>query len=214
MKPVRIGLLGCGNVGAEVARLLTEQRDAIRTRTGLDLRLDAVLARDWMKARSWSPDSKVRATDPSKVVDDPGIDVVVEVLGGLEPAFDLVKRALKNGKSVVTANKALLAAHGPALQGLSKETGAGLYYEAAVAGGVPLLKTLGHSLGAEPITRVAGIVNGTTNFILSSIAESGGSYEEVLRAAQELGYAEPDPTADVTGADAAAKLAKLSARNT
>ncbi len=204
---VRVGVLGCGNVGAAVCRILAEHTDDVVIDGGARLRLTRVAVRDLTRHRAWSVPSELLTDDALALVTDPEIDVVVELLGGLTPAFDLVRAALEDGKPVVTANKALIAARGPELFAAAALGGTQLYFEAAVAAAIPLVRTLQLSLAAEPVHRVAGILNGTTNFILSSMEEHGTSYADSLAQAQELGFAEADPTADVSGADAAAKAA-------
>jgi homoserine dehydrogenase len=204
--PVRVALLGCGTVGAEVVRLLREQADELAARTGAPVELVGVAVRRPHR----HPDlGDLLTTDASALVARPDVDVVVEVVGGIEPARTLLLEALKAGKSVVTANKALLAEDGAALAEAADASGADLYYEASVAGAIPLLRPLRESLAGDRITRVAGIVNGTTNFILSAMAASGAGYGEALEEATRLGYAEADPSADVDGYDAASKAAIL-----
>jgi homoserine dehydrogenase len=205
--PVRIGLLGCGNVGAALVGLLSQQGDDIEARTGLRLELTRVAVRDVAKVRGVSLPDGVLAGDAAAVVADPDVDVVVELIGGIEPARSLVLEALKAGKPVVTGNKALLADHGAELYAAADTAGVDLLFEAAVAGGIPLVRPLRESLVGEPVTRVMGIVNGTTNFILTRMSEDGASYADALAEAQRLGYAEADPTADVEGFDAGAKAA-------
>jgi homoserine dehydrogenase len=204
-----VGLLGCGNVGAALARFLLTDSVGIAERTGLRLELTRVAVRSAAKERGVAGVEPLLTTDASEVVNDPGVDVVVEVMGGISPARDLLLRALQNGKPVVSANKELLANHGGELWDAASGAGVDLLFEASVAGGIPLIRALRESLAGERIRRVMGIVNGTTNYILSRMAESGVSYREALAEAQSLGYAERDPTADVEGYDAAAKAAIL-----
>ena len=204
-----MGLLGCGNVGGALARLLLDDADRIAARTGLDLELVAVAVRSQSREREVPIPSEILTTDAGAVVSDPSVDVVVEVIGGIEPARSLILTALKSGKPVVTANKELLANCGAELFEVAASAGLDLLFEAAVAGGIPLIRPLRESLAGERITRVMGIVNGTTNYILSRMSESGTSYHDALAEAQSLGYAERDPTADVEGYDAAAKAAIL-----
>lgn len=205
--PVRVGLLGCGNVGAALVTLLAEQRDEIAARTGVDLTVSRIAVHSTTRDRGVDVDPSVYTTDAAAVVADPDVDVVVEVIGGIEPARTLVLDALAAGKPVITANKELLANHGAELYDAAAAAGVDLLFEAAVAGAIPLIRPLRESLIGEPITRVMGIVNGTTNYILSQMAEHGVSYEAALSEAQSLGYAERDPTADVEGFDAGAKAA-------
>ena len=199
---VRVGVLGFGNVGAALVALVDENRDAIEARTGLRLEVTRVAVKDPAKARSGFSAFTV---DGMAVVTDPEVDLVVEVMGGLDPARELVLAALKAGKPVVTANKELMAACGAELFDAAAKAGVDLLFEAAVAGAIPLMRPLRESLAGDRIQRVLGIVNGTTNFILTRMTESGQSFAEALAEAQSLGYAERDPTADVEGHDAAAK---------
>ena len=206
---VRVGLLGCGTVGAATVRLLHEHADDIAGRTGCRLQVTRVAVRDPARARDVPLDGSAFTTDGASIVDDPDVDIVCELLGGIEPARTLILRAFERGKSVVTANKELIANAGKDLFDASDETGMDLYFEAAVAGGIPLIRALKESLAGERVSRVTGIVNGTTNYILTQMTEHGSSFEDALTEAQRLGYAEADPTADVDGSDAAAKCAIL-----
>ena len=203
---LRVGLLGCGVVGSQVAHLLVEQAGDLAARVGAPLELVGVAVRDTTKPRD--------GVAPELLTDDAhGLvarcDIVVEVLGGIEPARSLILEAFAAGASVVTANKALLAQDGPTLYSAADAAGVDLYFEAAVAGAIPLVRPLRESLAGDRVTRVLGIVNGTTNYILDEMTTKGLAFDEVLRAAQELGYAEADPTADVEGHDAASKAAIL-----
>lgn len=206
---VRIGLLGCGNVGSALVGLLARQADTIEARTSLRLEIARVAVRDPSKPRDVALDASVFTSDPADVVTDPDIDVVVEVMGGIEPARGLLLDAIAAHKPVVTANKALLASHGAEIFAAAEAAGVDVLFEAAVAGGIPLLRPLRESLLGEPVERVLGIVNGTTNYILTRMDEEGASYADALAEAQQLGYAEADPTADVEGYDAGAKIAIL-----
>ena len=207
---VRVALLGCGVVGAEFVRLLHEQSDDLRARIGAPVELVGIAVRRPARNRGTIPvDPALFTSDALGLVKRDDVDVVVEVVGGIEPARTWLVEALRSGKSVVTGNKALLAEDGAALHDAAAEGNADLYYEAAVAGAIPLLRPLRESLHGDRITRVTGIVNGTTNFILSSMDASGASFHDALEEATELGYAEADPTADVEGFDAAAKAAIL-----
>jgi homoserine dehydrogenase len=209
-RPVRVALLGCGTVGAEVLRLLHEQADDLTARIGAPLEVVGVAVRRLGRDRGPLPvDGSLFTTDPLGLVKRDDVDVVVEVVGGIEPARGWLVEALRAGKSVVTANKALLAEDGAALHAAAAEGGADLFYEAAVAGAIPLLRPLRESLHGDTVNRVTGIVNGTTNFILSAMDATGAGFTEALEEATELGYAEADPTADVEGFDAAAKAAIL-----
>ena len=207
--PVRVGVLGCGNVGAALVGLLTNEADAIEARTGLRLEVTRVAVRNVSKERAVHLADGVFTNDATAVVHDPSIDVVVEVIGGIEPARTLILDALKNGKPVVTANKELLANVGSDLFAAADAAGRDLLFEAAVAGGIPIIRPLRESLVGERIRRVMGIVNGTTNYILTKMSEEGAAYGDALAEAQSLGYAERDPTADVEGYDAGAKAAIL-----
>jgi homoserine dehydrogenase len=204
---VTLGLLGCGNVGSSLCRLIERDGDAIAARTGVQLRIGRVAVRSLSKSRDVVLADGVLTTDPAAVVADPSVDVVVEMLGGIEPARELIVEALKAGKPVVTANKELLANVGAELFAQAESAGVDILFEAAVAGGIPLIRPLRESLVGERISRVMGIVNGTTNFILSQMDAHGTSYGDALAEAQSLGYAERDPTADVEGFDAGAKAA-------
>ena len=209
-QPVRVALLGCGTVGTEVVRLLHDQSADLTARVGAPLRLVGIAVRRPTRDRGDLPvDPGLFTADALGLVKRDDVDVVVEVVGGIEPARTWLVEALRRGRSVVTANKALLAEDGPALHEAAADGSADLYYEAAVAGAIPLLRPLRESLHGDRITRVTGIVNGTTNYILSSMDASGASFTEALDEATELGYAEADPTADVEGFDAAAKAAIL-----
>jgi homoserine dehydrogenase len=204
---LRIALLGAGVVGSEVARMLADNAEDFSARVGARLELVGVAVRDAKKDRGGIP-AHLLTTDAEKLLDD-NIDVVIELMGGIEPAKSLILRALNNGSSIVTANKALLAKHGAEVFAAAEANDADVYYEAAVAGAIPLLRPLRESLVGDKVRRVLGIVNGTTNFILTKMDEEGSDYSEVLKEAQALGYAEADPTADVEGHDAAAKAAIL-----
>jgi homoserine dehydrogenase len=207
-KAMRIALLGCGVVGSQVARLLSEQAGDLAARAGARLELAGIAVRRLSHPRP-GIDLSLLTTDAMGLATRPDVDIVVEVIGGIEPARSLLHAAMKAGKSVVTANKALLAEHGEEIHAVSRAFGADLYYEASVAGAIPLLRPLRESLAGDTVHRVLGIVNGTTNFILDRMETSGADFGESLEEAQALGYAEPDPTADVEGFDAAAKAAIL-----
>ena len=208
-EPLKVALLGCGTVGAEVVRLLHSSADDLTARIGAPLELAGIAVRRLQKQRDLPVDDELFTTDAAALVARPDIDVVVEVIGGIEPARTLLLSALRDGKGVVTANKALLAEDGATLHAAAREAGADLYYEASVAGAIPLLRPLRESLAGDHITRVMGIVNGTTNFVLTRMDEAGMGFAEALDEATALGYAEADPTADIEGFDAAAKAAIL-----
>ena len=207
MEPVKVALLGCGVVGTEVARLLTSHAAELASRVGAPLELVGIAVRRLGRDRDLDVDPALFTTDAEELV--ARADLVVEVIGGIEPARSLMLRAMEHGASVVTANKALLAADGPTLYEAAAKNGVDLYYEASVAGAIPLLRPLRESLGGDRVTRVLGIVNGTTNYVLDKMDTTGMGFAEAVEQAQALGYAEADPTADVEGFDAAAKAAIL-----
>jgi homoserine dehydrogenase len=205
-KILKVGMLGCGVVGSDVARLLSTNSEDLAARAGAKLELVKIGVRNLN--RTGVP-TNLLSTDLESIVKDPSIDLVIEVIGGIEPARTLILEALKNKKSVVTANKALLAKHGAELFEAANKSGVDLYYEAAVAGAIPILRPMRESLVGDHVLRVMGIVNGTTNFILTKMDETGAPFADALKEAQALGFAEADPTADVEGFDAAAKAAIL-----
>ena len=206
---VRIGVLGCGNVGAAFVRLVEQQSSVIEQRTGVRLEIVSVAVRNMSRDRDVQLSEGLLTRDAHSVVADPNVDLVVEVIGGIEPARELISSALAAGKPVVTANKELLANVGTELYAAADAAGVDLLFEAAVAGGVPVIRALRESLRGEPVSRVMGIINGTTNFILTKMTEEGADYAAALSEAQHLGFAERDPTADVEGFDAGAKAAIL-----
>ncbi|MGH3426726.1 MAG: homoserine dehydrogenase, partial [Mycobacteriales bacterium] len=207
-RALRVALLGCGTVGSHVARLLHEQADELAERIGAPLELAGVAVRSVESPRAGLPVKPALFTaDAEQLVNRPDVDIVIELVGGIDPVRGWLTAALESGKAVVTANKALLAHDGAALHDAALAGDADLYYEAAVAGAIPLLRPLRESLHGDRIHRVIGIVNGTTNYILSNMDETGADFAECLHRAIELGYAESDPTADVDGLDAAAKAA-------
>ncbi|MFI6919114.1 homoserine dehydrogenase [Nonomuraea spiralis] len=209
MKPLKVALLGCGVVGSQVIRLLHEQADDLAARIGAPLELAGVAVRRLGRKRDIDVDPALLTTDAESLVTRDDIDIVVEVIGGIEPARTLIVAALERGKSVVTANKALLAEDGSSLHEAARRGQGDLYFEASVAGAIPLLRPLRESLAGDHVKRVLGIVNGTTNYILDKMDTTGASFTDALEEAQTLGYAEADPTADVEGFDAAAKAAIL-----
>lgn len=207
--PVRLGILGCGNVGAALVKIISDDRDLIESQTGEVLEIVAIAVKDLSRQRpDWVP-RELLTDDAHAVVSDPTIDIIVEVMGGYDPTRELIEEALKFKKSVVTANKTLLSDFGEELSKLATTEGRDIFFEAAVAGGIPLIRSLKVSLAAERVRRVTGIVNGTTNYILTRMAEDSISYDDALISAQRLGYAEADPTSDVEGIDASAKAAIL-----
>jgi homoserine dehydrogenase len=208
-RTLRVGLLGCGTVGTAVARLLHDHREDIARRAGCRLEVSKVAVRDPSKRRDVPVHPSAFTPDPMEVVDDPDVDIVCELMGGSEPAGSLILAAFDRDKPVVTANKELLSTRGRELFDASDAKGLDLYFEAAVGGGIPLVRPLKESLTGERLTSIIGIVNGTTNYVLTRMSEDGMSFAEALGEAQRLGYAEGDPTADVDGHDAAAKCAIL-----
>jgi homoserine dehydrogenase len=202
---VRIGVIGHGTVGAAFVKLVKQQSDTIAARSGVRLEIARVAVRN-TATHAGSLVADVLTQDADFVVSDPTVDLVVELMGGIDEARALILKALASGKPVVTANKALIATHGAELFAAADKSGIDLLFEAAVCGGIPLIRPLRESLRGEPIRRVLGIVNGTTNYILTKMSEDGASYADALAGAQQLGYAEADPTADVEGLDAAAKI--------
>jgi homoserine dehydrogenase len=207
VEPLKVALLGCGVVGTEVARLLTRDADELSRRAGAPIELIGIGVRRLGRGRGLDLPAELFTTDVSRLVKD--ADIVVEVIGGIEPARTLILAAMAGGAGVVTANKALLAEDGPTLYDAAREHGVDLYFEAAVAGAIPLLRPLRESLAGDRVRRVLGIVNGTTNYVLDKMDTLGLGFAEAVAQAQELGYAEADPTADVEGFDAAAKAAIL-----
>lgn len=207
-KPVRIGMLGCGVVGSSVARLLLADTAELSTRAGVKIELSRIAVRTIKPYEGINP--ALFTTDPFSIVNDPEIDLIIEVIGGIEPARELIMTAIENRKSVVTANKALLASHGAEMFTAAYAKGEDIYYEASVAGAIPIIRPMRDSLAGDFVTRLMGIVNGTTNYILTKMHEDNREFADVLKEAQALGYAEADPTADVEGFDAAAKAAILS----
>lgn len=205
---IKIGILGLGTVGCGVVQVLQQNAKDIQTRTHCDLQIKAILDRDLHRERDVSGDFLL-TDQPEEVLHDPEIDIIVEVMGGIEPARTFILDALKHGKNVVTANKDLIAVHGHELLDAANEAGKDLYFEASVGGGIPIIAALKESLSANKITHLLGIINGTTNYILTAMAEHGREYAEVLAEAQQLGYAEANPSSDVDGLDAARKLAIL-----
>ena len=207
--PLRVGVLGAGTVGGEVVRAFLDRSPRLAPSDGRQLVLVGVAVRDLARARSAGIPDDLLTDAPAHLVASPDVDVIVELMGGQEPARTLVLGALCTGKAVVTANKALLAAHGPELEAASRGAGSPLRFEASVGGGIPVLSPLAADLAGNRVTSIRGIVNGTTNFILTAMAREGRSYDEMLREAQARGYAESDPAADVEGLDAASKLVIL-----
>ena len=209
MKDVVIGFLGCGNVGGGVWNLLEGFRKELAHRDNLRISVKKVLVRDVNKARSCAVPQELLTTDVDEIINDPEISIVVEFMGGEQPATEYMIRALRAGKTVVTANKVAVALNWHRLQAAAQENGVGLYYEASVCGAIPIIDTLNHSLQANRVNSLMGIINGTTNYILSRMYERGENYADVLEDAKRLGLAEPNPASDVEGYDAAYKLSIL-----
>ena len=208
MKTLKVGMLGAGVVGSQIARLLIANKSDLASRAGANLELVSIAVKD-TKLKRDGISAALLTSDAKSIVNDPQIDLVIEVIGGIDPAKELILTALKNGKSVVTANKALLAKDGATLYEAAAKANVDLYYEAAVAGAIPILRPLRESLVGDQVLQIMGIVNGTTNYILTKMDESGTAFADALKQAQDLGFAEADPTADVEGFDAADKAAIL-----
>ncbi|MBO0962489.1 homoserine dehydrogenase [Neobacillus sp. MM2021_6] len=209
MKAISIGLLGLGTVGSGVVKIIENHQDKLIHQVGCPVVVKKILVQDLHKNRPVEVDSKTLTSNPDDILLDQEIDVVIEVMGGVDDTKDYLITALRQGKHVVTANKDLMALHGSELLTVATEHGCDLFYEASVAGGIPVLRGLVDGLASDRITQMMGIVNGTTNYILTKMSDEGRSYEEVLKEAQELGFAEADPTADVEGLDAARKMTIL-----
>src|SRR5665811_1361951 len=207
-KKISIGLLGYGTIGSSVYSLINDQALEIARTTGTSITIKKILVRDIALPRQDAP-AEIFTDNYDDILNDPDINTIVELIGGIEPAFDYISSALEKGKAVVTANKQLLSRKGFYLFQLAREKGTQIRFEASVAGAIPVIKVLRESMVAADLTSVYGIVNGTTNFILTEMARTGATYEQALSEAQELGFAEADPTEDVTGKDAAAKMAIL-----
>ncbi|EFM09319.1 homoserine dehydrogenase [Paenibacillus curdlanolyticus YK9] len=210
MKPVKVGLLGLGTVGTGVVRIVEGHQEDLQSQVGSAIVIEKILVQNKSKQRAISIDPSKLTEDPWDVIRDPEIDVVVEVMGGIGDTKAYILEALARGKHVVTANKDLMALHGPEIIATATENKCDVLYEASVAGGIPIIRTLIEGFSSDRITKIMGIVNGTTNFILTKMSQEGASYDAVLKEAQELGYAEADPTSDVEGLDAARKMTILS----
>lgn len=209
MKAISIGLLGLGTVGTGVVKIINDHQDKLMHQVGCPVVIKKVLVQSLNKSRSVDVDPNILTTSSEDILDDPDIDVVIEVMGGVGNTKEYLLKALSKGKHVVTANKDLMALHGSELLRVASENGCDLFYEASVAGGIPILRSLVDGLASDHITKMMGIVNGTTNYILTKMSKEGRAYEEVLKEAQELGFAEADPTSDVEGLDAARKMTIL-----
>jgi len=208
-KPIFVGLLGLGTVGSGVVKIIENHQEKLMHQVGCPVKVKKILVRDVQKPRDVAVDSSLLTTSAADVIDDPDVDVIIEVMGGIEETKELLLRALRQGKHVVTANKDLMAVYGSELLRVAAEHHCDLFYEASVAGGIPILRSLVDGLASDRITKLMGIVNGTTNYILTKMSQNGASYEAVLAEAQALGFAEADPTSDVEGLDAARKMAIL-----
>lgn len=209
MKPIKVGMLGLGTVGTGVVRIVEGHQEDLARQAGAPIQIEKIAVRDKDKPRAVPVDRSRLTEDPWEVILDPGIDVIIEVMGGVQPTKDYLLAAISRGKQVVTANKDLMALHGAEILGKAAESGCDVLFEASVAGGIPILRTIVDGLSSDRIQKIMGIVNGTTNYILTKMSQEGAAYEDVLREAQQLGYAEADPTSDVEGLDAAYKMAIL-----
>jgi homoserine dehydrogenase len=209
MKPIKVGLLGLGTVGTGVVRIVQNHQDDLLSQTGAAIEIAKILVQDLSKPRNITVNPDKLTNNPRDVLEDEDIDVIVEVMGGIEAAKTYILEALERGKHVVTANKDLMALHGPEILAKASEHGCDVFYEASVAGGIPIIRTLIEGFSSDRITKIMGIVNGTTNYILTKMSQEGAAYEDVLKEAQALGYAEADPTSDVEGLDAARKMTIL-----
>jgi homoserine dehydrogenase len=207
---IKIGLLGFGTVGSGVYEIINNSKGQLKESTGQDLYIEKILVRDIEKYKSLDVDSSLLTVDPTEILNNPDIDLIVEVMGGIEPAFSYMKSALSNGKHLVTANKAVVSKHLEELSQLAQKNDRGFLFEASVGGGIPIIKSLKESIQLNNISSIKGILNGTTNFILSKMYDNNLDFDAALKLAQEYGYAEADPTSDVEGHDAARKVAILS----
>lgn len=206
---IKVGLLGLGTVGTGVVRIVEGHQEDLQRQTGLGIRIEKVLVQDVSKNRAVAFGEGVLTDKPADIIANPDIDVVIEVMGGIEPAKSYVLEAISRGKHIVTANKDLMALHGEEIMTEAAAHGCDVFYEASVAGGIPIIRTLTEGFSSDRITKVMGIVNGTTNYILTKMSKKGAAYEDVLKEAQQLGYAEANPSSDVDGLDAARKMTIL-----
>ncbi|MQY77326.1 MAG: homoserine dehydrogenase, partial [Spirochaeta sp.] len=208
MERIRIGLIGYGTVGSSLYQLIAKNGDSFKRRLGVDVRVARIGVKDMSKKREYAP-GNIFSQGFNDIIEDPEISIIIELIGGVEIPYKLIRQALSKGKQVITANKALLAEHGEELFKLARENGARLKFEAAVGGGIPIIKVIRESLIGNRITRISGIVNGTTNYILTRMTEREITFQEALKEAQEAGFAEKDPAMDVEGVDAAQKISLL-----
>jgi homoserine dehydrogenase len=206
---IKVGMLGLGTVGTGVVRIVEGHQEDLKRQTGTGIVIEKVLVQDLSKSRSIAVDRDKLTNSPADIIENPEIDVVVEVMGGIEPTKSYILEAISRGKHIVTANKDLMALHGPEIMAKAAEKGCDVFYEASVAGGIPIIRTLIEGFSSDRITKIMGIVNGTTNYILTKMSKEGAAYADVLKEAQQLGYAESDPTSDVEGLDAARKMTIL-----
>ncbi|MFY9393698.1 MAG: homoserine dehydrogenase, partial [Halanaerobiales bacterium] len=207
---IKIGLLGLGTVGSGVYSILEKHKENLKSKVGTELRIEKILVKDIDKKRDIDFDKALLTNNVEDILENPEIDLIVELIGGEEPAYQYIVQALKNGKAVVTANKLLIARYGQEIMGLAAEKGVSVSFEASVAGGIPIIRPLRESFAANKIERIYGILNGTTNYILTKMTEEGQDFQLALKEAQKLGYAESDPSSDISGTDAAYKIAILS----
>lgn len=209
MKAIKVGLLGLGTVGTGVVRIVEGHQDHLQSQVGSPIVIEKVLVKNMSKARSIHVDADKLTENPWDIIRNPEIDIIIEVMGGIDGTKEYILEALSLGKHIITANKDLMALHGPEILAKAQENGCDVLYEASVAGGIPILRTLVEGFSSDRITKIMGIVNGTTNYILTKMSQEGAAYSDVLKEAQELGYAEADPTSDVEGLDAARKMTIL-----
>ncbi|MCL6457650.1 MAG: homoserine dehydrogenase [Gorillibacterium sp.] len=209
MKPIKVGMLGLGTVGTGVVRIVEGHQEDLARQVGTSIEITRVLVKNLDKERNISIDSSKLTDNVDDILNDPEIDVIIEVLGGIDPSKEYLKTALRNGKHIITANKDVVALHGTELMELAEKSKCDMMYEASVAGGIPIIRTLTDGFSSDRITKIMGIVNGTTNYILTKMSQEGAAYGDVLKEAQDLGYAESDPTSDVEGLDAARKMTIL-----
>jgi homoserine dehydrogenase len=209
MKSIKVGLLGLGTVGTGVVRIIEGHQEDLQRQTGSLIEVVQILVQDRTKSRNITIDADKLTENPWEIIDNPDIDVIIEVIGGISTTKEYILAALEKGKHIVTANKDLMAIHGPEILAKAAQKGCDVFYEASVAGGIPIIRTLVEGFTSDRITKIMGIVNGTTNYILTKMSQEGAAYEDVLKEAQQLGYAEADPTSDVEGLDAARKMTIL-----